>query len=416
MTTSPARCALALLGGLLVSCDGAPGLSDAADVDAGFADAGFVDAGFVDAGDAEDAGFVDAGFIDAGDAEDAGVVDAGFSDAGDVDAGDVDAGVADAGDVDAGVADAGVDDITPARDVCASGRVGLAENVGALGDPELVETSGLAASWLNPGVLWAHNDSGDSARVFAVGTNGAARGRFALDAIDAVDIEDVAVSLCPDAPDACVWLADTGDNTAARTDAQLVVFAEPFVDDVVADPLVDPLVEVAVTDARTIPFSYEGGAVDVEAMAVSADGTRVFLFEKIDAARARVFALSAPFVDDGTMVARVVATLNSPGVAIQYGRMITAADLHTTGSRLLLRVYTGIFEYRFMGAHDGGADVEDAVAGLGSLTATQLVFGPLSERQGEALAYDASGRGLFSVSEDTNAAPGQMLHHFSCQP
>ncbi len=411
MTTSPVLLAVALGGGFLLCCGGeraaVDDAGDAIDVDAG--NDGNDGNDGTDAGAVDDAGDVDAGHdADAGDADAgrAGDVDAGFADAGDVDAGDVDAGVADAG------VDAGSDDLTPARDVCASGRVGAAENAGALADPALVETSGLATSWLNPGVLWAHNDSGDSARVFAVGEDGAARGRFALDGVDAVDIEDIDVALCPDAPDVCVWLADTGDNAHARSDAHLVVFAEPFVDDVGADPLA----AVTVDGARTIPFSYEGGPVDVEGVAVSADGTRVFLLEKVDAARARVFALQAPFVDDGSMTARVVTTLNAPGLPIQFGRMITAADLHTTGTRLLVRVYTGIFEYRFTGPRDVGADIEDAVAGLGSTTATQLVFGPLSERQGEALAYDASGRGLFSVSEDANGAPGQMLHHFSCQP
>jgi hypothetical protein len=298
--------------------------------------------------------------------------------------------------------------LTPLRDVCSSGEFGLPENAGALGDPALVEASGLASSWLNPDVLWSHNDSGHSAHIFAVGTDGAARGRFGLSGVDAVDFEDIAVSLCPDAPDACVWVADTGDNDRVRDDARLIVFAEPFVDDVAADPLA----EVAVADARTIPFSYEGGAVDVEALVVSADGTRVFLIEKVDGPRARVFALAAPFVDDGSMVARAVSTLNSPGVAIQYGRMLTGADLHTTGTRLLVRVYTGIFEYRFAAT----GNLDDAVASLGSLNATQLVVGPLSERQGEAVAYDAAGTGLFSVSEDRNGAPGQMLHRYRCRP
>jgi hypothetical protein len=127
--------------------------------------------------------------------------------------------------------------------------------------------------------------------------------------------------------------------------------------------------------------------------------------------------LAAPFVDDGTMVARVVATMNSPGVSfVAKGRMITAADLHTTGRRLLVRVYTGIFEFRFAADADGNVDVDAAFAGVGSQTAAQLVLGPLSERQGEAVAYDAAGTGLFSVSEDVAGAPGQMLHRYRCQP
>jgi hypothetical protein len=247
--------------------------------------------------------------------------------------------------------------------------------------------------------LWAHNDSGDAARVFAIGTDGSARGRVGLTGAAAVDVEDVAVALCPDDADACVWLADTGDNLTERDHAELVVFPEP---------LTDALGQVggAVTP-QVFPFTYEGGPVDVEALAVAADGTRAFLLEKVDAARARVFALDAPFVADGSLVARPIATLNSPGIAINLGRAITAADLHTSGTRLLVRVYTGIFEYRF----GPGQGVED----VGALSPAMLVLGPFSEAQGEAVAYDADGTGLFSVSEDRNSAPGQQLHRYRCR-
>jgi hypothetical protein len=253
---------------------------------------------------------------------------------------------------------------------------------------------------VNPGLLWAHNDSGDGARFFGVGTDGRALGRVALTGAAATDIEDVAVALCPDEPDVCVWLADTGDNTRTRPLVELVIVPEPLADDA-------GLVGGAVA-ARIIPFSYEGGPVDVEALAVAADGTRAFLLEKVDAARARVFALDAPFVDDGSMVARVVATLASPGLAVvRLGRAITAADLHPGGTRLLVRVYTGLFEYRF----GAGQSVDD----VGSLSAATLVFGPLSEPQGEAVAYDAAGTGVFSVSEDPDGLPGRVLHRYRCR-
>jgi hypothetical protein len=382
------------------------GSDDAGSDDQGSDDAGSDDEGSDDEG-SDDQGSDDAGSDDAG-SDDEGSDDAGSDDEGSDDEGSDDAGSDDQGSDDQGSDDAGsVDPAVPERAPCASGRVGLPENAGNLSDPELVETSGLASSWMNPGVLWAHNDSGDVARVFAVADNGTALGRFGVPGVDAEDIEDVGVALCPLSPASCIWLADTGDNGLVRAHGRLVVFAEPFV---AADTA--SLDTFEVDDALFVSFTYETGPVDVEGVAPSADGTRVFLFEKVDGDTARVFALQAPFATDGSDVARVVATVPSPGLAVQHGRSITAASLHVSGTRLLVRVYTGIFEYRF----PSDLTLDAAIASLGSIEPALLTLGPLSEPQGEAVTYDESGRDVWSVSEDPNQAPGQMLHRFRCRP
>ena len=43
--------------------------------------------------------------------------------------------------------------------------------------PDLAESSGLAISRRNPGVLWSHNDSGNAAVLFALDGSGTVRGR-----------------------------------------------------------------------------------------------------------------------------------------------------------------------------------------------------------------------------------------------
>ena len=52
--------------------------------------------------------------------------------------------------------------------------------VGEFTSPKITECSGLAVSRKNPGVLWVHNDSGDSARLFAVKEDGTLLGVFRL--------------------------------------------------------------------------------------------------------------------------------------------------------------------------------------------------------------------------------------------
>src|SRR5689334_14681170 len=61
----------------------------------------------------------------------------------------------------------------------------------------LVELSGLAPSHRHPGVLYMHNDSGDTARFFAMSEAAVGLGEFRVQAASAVDWEDIAVGPCP---------------------------------------------------------------------------------------------------------------------------------------------------------------------------------------------------------------------------
>ena len=61
---------------------------------------------------------------------------------------------------------------------CAGTLVGTTP--GTVTAPALREVSGIATSTDQPDVLWVHNDSGDSARVFAIETTGALLGTFTL--------------------------------------------------------------------------------------------------------------------------------------------------------------------------------------------------------------------------------------------
>ena len=44
--------------------------------------------------------------------------------------------------------------------------------VGTVGDGEISEASGLAATRTRPGALWVHNDSGHKSRIFAINLDG----------------------------------------------------------------------------------------------------------------------------------------------------------------------------------------------------------------------------------------------------
>ncbi len=274
------------------------------------------------------------------------------------------------------------------------------KNAGATQDEGLVEASGVTASLRDPGVLWMHNDSGDEARLFAVGLQGEALGRVRLRGVEAEDFEDINAAPCPDGSGPCLWVADIGDNLLERDRVLVHVFPEP---EVPAEGLAEER-EVSVT--WTFPARYPGGAVDSEALMVAPDGKRFYLFEKIDGPQARVFRHAGPFISGRAVELEEVATFRSPGVAIPRGRMITGADMHPSGRRFLVRVYTGSFEYRLC----DGQEVED----LAEVEPVVAAPGPLSEEQGEAVGYNAQGDGFWTISEDRQGEPGQVLHRYPC--
>ena len=77
----------------------------------------------------------------------------------------------------------------------------------SLADPQIVESSGLGASWRNPGLYWTHNDSGGGPFVYAFDRSGAARGAWRVRGAKARDWEDMAVGPGPEPEQWGIWLS-----------------------------------------------------------------------------------------------------------------------------------------------------------------------------------------------------------------
>lgn len=290
----------------------------------------------------------------------------------------------------------------PQRPDCAGGYAELPTPTAPLGDPLLVEVSGLVASPSQPSVLWMHNDSGDAARLYAADTEGRALLRVELVGVDFTDAEDIAAAPCPDASGPCLWVADVGNNRRDRDQVFVFAVPEPEVD-VEAEAM--RTIQVSGDDVWRFPLRYPGLPFDAEALVVLPDASALVLIEKRDAAESRVVAASAPFARDEDNFLEVLGMFANPGVGIENGRMITGADLHPNGERMLVRTYTGVFEV-FLG--------EAGALGLPGEVAETITLGPLSEPQGEAIAYDDSGKGVWTVSEDPNQQQPKPLNHYAC--
>src|SRR5436190_11348302 len=132
--------------------------------------------------------------------------------------------------------------------------------------PELPESSGLAVSRRNPGLLWSHNDSGNAAVLFALDANGAVRGRVRVP-INTRDWEDISVAPC--ASGDCLYIADIGDNQISRRQVQIYRVPEPAAGD--AETARPDVVNASYSDG---PHNAEAMfVVGADAFIVTRDGT-----------------------------------------------------------------------------------------------------------------------------------------------
>ena len=232
-------------------------------------------------------------------------------------------------------------------------------------DPRITESSGIVASTRSD-LLFTHNDSGDTARFFAVDRTGKTRAAYVLRGVQARDWEDISRG-----PGGTLWLGDIGDNRGIR-DKGLLVHR-------VAEPSGRASATVTPTSYR---LRYEDGPRDAEALIVSAG--RVLVVEKTLGSRAGVYETSGTLRPGGIVnVLRRVAEVPVP--------MVTGGDLSPDGRKVVLRNYTAAYEWDVPG--------ELAAAFDGEPERVELPRDP----QGEGIAYGRDGRTLLTSSEGAGA-------------
>jgi len=270
-----------------------------------------------------------------------------------------------------------------APDLCAACEP--AETAGNIAFAAIDEVSGVAASRLHDDVFYVHDDSGESARFFAIARDGAGRGTFTVTGAAAVDWEDMAPSPCADGSSGCLILADVGDNAEERADVALYRVAEPT--------------EVgsgvtATLAAEPLPFSYPDGPHDVEAVAVHPTTGVVTLLTK--AATTAIFELRPPL--RAGMVAVRVGERSLPS----FVPLATGADIDEAGTRLAVRTYADVLLFPIAAGETAAAALQEP--GCKAPIAAEM--------QGEAVAWLTRGVGFVTIPEGEAAA----VHITSCGP
>jgi hypothetical protein len=195
---------------------------------------------------------------------------------------------------------------------------------GPVADPVLDEISGIHVGVVNPGLFWVHNDSGDTARVFALNASGVTQREYTLTGAYAEDWEDIAVGRGPVAGTPYVYVGDIGDNNEDRTEIVVYRVPEPLV---VAGPV------TTLGGAVALQFHYPDGSHDAEALLVDpATGDLVIITKNHSGGPAGIYR--AP----GTVAGGSATTLQKVGVlSLPSGPVngVTAADISANGSQTL---------------------------------------------------------------------------------
>lgn len=262
---------------------------------------------------------------------------------------------------------------TAAPAICGALRTTV---TGKLGAPDATEISGLVVSPTQPGVLWAHNDSGDRARIFALRSDGSLIASLDVPGAEATDWEDIEVG-----PGGDLLLGDIGDNKSVRENVDVYRVPEPHLAD-------GPATTATATRLR---LTYPDGAHDAETLlADPRTGEVVIVTKRLDG-RSGVYAAHVPARGDAQdAVLRHVGDLH-----LGVGGLATAGDLSADGHTVALRTYTGLYAW----TRKPGATIAATLLRAPCLGKAEL----FREGQGESLALSRDGRSFFTVPEGAGA-------------
>jgi hypothetical protein len=255
--------------------------------------------------------------------------------------------------------------------------------LGTLQSDQIDEASGLLASRTNADVFWAHNDSGDTARVFALNRLGQHLGVYELSGITAVDWEDIASGPGPTAGKEYLYLGDFGDNSMARASVAVYRVVEPTVSSS------QPATTVKLSPVDTLALQYPDGAHNAETLLVDPLSGDLYIVTKSNDGVSGVYRSAAPHDTAAARVLTKVAILTfGAGVLSTTGTLAVGGDISPDGTEIMIRTYGAAVLW----PRGSSSTIAAALAGTPCLLAVAF------EVQGESITFDTQ-KSYYTVSE-----------------
>lgn len=252
-------------------------------------------------------------------------------------------------------------------------RIGDRVDGGEVRAAHLIEISGVAASRRYPGLLWVHNDSGDTNRLYLLDRDGKYYGELWLDGCSARDWEDLAAGPGPQPDEHYLYVGDVGDNLAQFPERQICRVAEPAL-------TLGKQVFSKHASADVLRVRFTDRPRDAEALMVDPRTKDIYIVTKREA-QVLLYRLPYPQPFGGRLDVAPEGELPVSGVV--------AGDVSPDGGEILLKTMSEIYYWR----------VAAGATWLETLQRPPQRVPYVRELQGEAVAWAADGSGYFTLSE-----------------
>jgi hypothetical protein len=293
--------------------------------------------------------------------------------------------------------------LKPTRALGNASKIGAANHGGAYSDSyrapvhlvnlenqSIKESSGIAASRRNTGVLWTHNDSGGSPLVFAFDRRGKHRGVWRVAGAGAVDWEDMAIGPGPSRGQSYLYIGDIGDNLKKRSHITVYRVAEPRITQKDTSSTARTPLKTAAADI--IRLKYPDGKYDAETLLIHPLTGDLYIITKMRGAAARVYKLKAPTPKSVVTTLSFVGEFRFPNPFLGF---VTGGDISPNGRRVVISDYLGACELILPDKRGIAFDE------IWKQSPQSVDIGgfPGVRRQGEAICYRADGLALLATSE-----------------
>ena len=221
------------------------------------------------------------------------------------------------------------------------------EPSGRIIEPDLRESSGLAASRRHPGVYWTHNDDGEP-EVFAIDRSGRLLARFRIEPARNIDWEEIALD-----ENHNLYVLDNTSRIFETKISTVYVFPEPELSDS----------GQTITPSRVLEFPFPKGGFDFEAM---------FCWKEF------LYFVDKPW--DGSLPTLYRVALDGSEAKpeavghVPVHALITGADIDASGTRIALTSYRAVFIF------EGAGDPTQILL-------QEPLVSPLNARQIEGVAW-----------------------------
>ena len=243
----------------------------------------------------------------------------------------------------------------------------------------LHEISGLEASRINPGVLWAHDDGGRINQVIAIAKTGKVVQQYQVGSIVNGDWEDIAIGPGPEKGRDYIYLADIGNNNLNYSAFSLIRFPEP-----ITPPTPGAL--IVIKNIEIFAFKYPKQTHDAETLLIDPVDGRPYILTKEAKPSTTAYLYGYPMPLDG----RNIKTMKLERTFTHSAPRFSGGDVSSDGRWVVVRNKNVVYTYL------RGVPTSGFAAAFVNLV---CAFDGSGQGNAEAITISPNGTRLYCASE-----------------